>query len=254
MQFKQCLKGQPDIMNESDLLLPTETRLHLAVKLYNEGLFGIMENPNDYIKLKSQRRSPHYLDIRPGISDDKVRMLIARNMLNLALKRVRQQNEKATKLNHLYRHIAGNPEAMTSYMPKIAELGHISLLQPRAAKKETGNKIPVLGTYRHGDRVAMFNDVVTEGESVIEAVDRLVDTAALFVIDYFVVLDREEGGSSVVKEKCRDLEITPALAMSGMVHMLHAESLINNTQYDNVREYVTEYGEPQAKEILGIAT
>lgn len=234
-----------------ELLLNPETQAELTIGLYREGLFGIRENPDDYITLKSKRLSPHYLDIRPGISNIATRDLVIGSMIDLANHRVDPKGLFA--METAYDHVAGTPEAMTSYAAMLAYVTDMSLLQPRVdMAKQTGNTTPILGKYNKGDKVAEFDDVVTDGKSKIDTIKGLAQ-AGLEVVDYFVVVDREEGGAPQVKSET-DLEITPALAVSSMIRILREESLISGTQFDNVVEYMQQYGDPSAKASLGLTT
>ncbi|HSX44930.1 MAG TPA: hypothetical protein VLF39_02345 [Candidatus Saccharimonadales bacterium] len=236
----------------SELLLDPEQQLELAVHLYTEGLFGIEEDPEKYARLKSERMSPHYFDARPGISDVETRDLIIGNMVDLAQQRaIDVSKNENIQFDEIYDHFAGTPEAMTSYAAMIADQTEMSLLQPRVDLfKTTGNKTPILGRFNQGDRVAEFDDVVTDGASKISTIKALGE-AGLTVVDYFVVLDREEGGAPQVLSET-GVEITPALGVASMVKILQAEELISATQFDNVKQYIEEFGDPHAKAELGI--
>ncbi len=236
-------------MAERELVLDPKLQLDLTVDLYKKNMFGIKENPDDYITLKSGRKSPHYLDMRKGISSSHTRFAVASVLLDLAksgaIKRGCDHPHEA------YAHFAGAPEAMTSYMPKLAEIAGVSLLQPRVdITKATGNKTPVLGLYNQGDIIAAFDDVVTDGQTKIDTIQGL-GRAGLDVVDYFVVVDREEGGAPQVLAET-GIEITPALGVASMALMLRDEDLITTTQFDNVREYMSQYGDPHAQQALGM--
>jgi orotate phosphoribosyltransferase len=235
---------------ERVLLLPEEDQLNLTLFLHDQGMFGIHEDPTDFITLKSKRVSPHYLDARKGISEYESRQLVANTFIDLAEIRVDPNRDKP--LSAKYDHIAGTPEAVTSYIPSMADNYEISLLQPRVdIGKSSGNKSPILGRFNQGDRVAMFDDVVTDGKSKIDTIGGLA-TAGLVVADYFVLVDREEGGSPQVLAET-GIEIIPALAVSSMALMLSAEGRISQTQFDNVSQYLAQYGDPSAKAALGTA-
>jgi orotate phosphoribosyltransferase len=232
---------------ERPLLLPEDDQLKLALELHGNLLFGIHEDPAKTMKLKSERLSPHYLDIRPGISSFHTRQTIAGAMVMLA--RLRALSKGSEGINRTYDHLAGTPEAMTSYAATIADMVPGSLLQPRVATaKTTGNKTPILGRYQDGETVAAFDDVVTEGQSKIDTIESF-KAAGLEVADYFVLLDRQEGGAPHVTE-VTGIEVTPALAVSSMVKMLRAENQISAGQFDNVARYLDQYGEPGAKEAM----
>ncbi len=233
------------------LLLPEAEQLKLGVSLYEAGLFGIAEQPEDYITLKSGRRSPHYFDIRPGVSDVELRDDISCTMANLADAKATQRASRPVE--DVYGYYVGTPEAMTSYTAWIAYLAEMPLLQPRVDQnKVSGNKTPLLGVRKseniEGTRIAAFDDVVTDGQSKIDMIGSLT-TQGLIVVDYFVAVDREEGGAPQVLE-ATGVEITPALAVSSLVAMLHAEDEISQTQYENVVEYIGQYGDPHAQALL----
>lgn len=230
-----------------ELLLGEEQQRQLAVELFNQGLFGVAKYPEEYVKLKSNRMSPHYLDIRPGISSYGTRQLVAGTMVALADRRLVARG--FDYFHDLYHHFAGTPEVMTSYAASLADVAKMSLLQPRVdTRKVTGNKTPILGRFKQGDQVAEFDDVVTDGDSKVMTIKTL-GAAGLTVADYFVVVDREEGGVPQVLD-ATGVEITPALGVSSMVIMLCAEGLLKNRQFDNVRRYFEQYGEPHAQELL----
>jgi orotate phosphoribosyltransferase len=236
---------------EKNFVLNEETRLDMTRRLHAEGLFGIHEDPAQIKNpLKSGRLSPHYLDIRPGITPYGFRKYLATNMATLADMKARDSGSSSAR--EAYGHVAGTPEAMTSYAATLADLLMMNLLQPRVAtSKASGNKAPILGRYQPGQTVAEFDDVVTDGQSKIDTIEgfRAVD---LEVKDYFVVLDREEGGAPHVEE-VSGITITPALGVSSMVRMMAAEKMISQKQYDNVARYLDEYGEPHAQEAMNSA-
>lgn len=235
---------------ERTLHLSQEEQLRFTLMLHEQGLFGIKEDPDEYITLKSKRRSPHYLDIRPGISNYELRFRIANNMANLTSKRAQAKGFESIRA--AYDYFAGTPEAMTSYAATIADYSRMGLLQPRVdTQKTTGNKTPILGRYVEGQRIAEYDDVVTDGESKIATI-RTLGAAGLEIADYFVVVDREEGGAIEVANET-GIWITPALGVSGMATMLRAENEISSTQFDNVVEYIGQYGDPHAKAALGLA-
>lgn len=230
--------------------LHENTQLQLAAELVDRGLFGIFEDSEETITLKSGRLSPHYLDMRPGISSQDFRRLIAWDLGNLAACRASEVNE--SDAYRIYDHIAGTPEAMTSYTPGIADALNISLLQPRVdMTKKSGNKTPILGKFEPGQTVAAFDDVVTDGQSKVDTIAGF-SAAGLTVKDYFVVIDREEGGAPHVYE-ATGIMITPALGVSSMVRMLRADGRINQAQFDNVARYLDQYGEPHARETMHTA-
>ncbi len=232
-----------------ELLLSEGQQLELTMQLHERGYFGIVEDEADYITLKSERRSPHYLDMRKGISFEPFREMLGDMMEDLAHARVPASGFDYA--HEAYARVAGTPEAMTSYIPDISRAIGVPLVQPRVdLVKISGNKTPVLGEWNVGDNLAAVDDVVTDGKSKIDLINGLRGVG-LRVLDYFVVLDREEGGAGEVQE-ATGIEIVPMLSLSNMVLTLSEVGAINGVQRSNVVEYLSEYGDPVAKEALGI--
>lgn len=141
---------------------------------------------------------------------------------------------------------------MTSYAALIADRLDKGLLQPRVLQnKQSGNKAPILGAYEPEDSVALFDDVVTDGTSKIDMVHQL-RSGDLDVLQYYVLLDREEGGSPQVADQT-GIGVIPALGVSSLAVMLRDEGLMNPTQFGNVARYLTQYGEPHAQETINAA-
>jgi orotate phosphoribosyltransferase len=229
-------------------LLDEATQEKLAIRFSDQELFGVAEDPADYTPLKSERMSPHYFNLRPGIASYETRRMVGETMLTLANRKAELAGYEDVR--QAYDYFVGNPEAMTSFAATTADLAEMPLLQPRVdIDKSRGNKSPILGRYEPGAEVAAFDDVVTDGESKIMMIDFL-EEKHIDVIDYFVVVDREEGGAAQVYEEA-NLAITAALGVSRMVKILRANNRISDTQFDNVRQYLAEYGDPHTLEALG---
>ncbi len=236
--------------NGNALLLTEDEQVSLAFRLHDEGLFGIAEDPEAFLMLKSARISPHYFNAREGLSDYGTRLGITTAMSVLVQRRAAQKGFPDP--SQAYEYLSGAPEAMTSYAASVADSLRMGLLQPRVdTSKRIGNKAPILGRYIAGGRVGMLDDVVTDGKTKIDTFGSMQESG-LVIEDYFVVLDREEGGAAQVAE-VTGIDITPALGVSAMVSILHHEGRISRTQFDNVRAYMEQYGDPHARTALGLA-
>lgn len=220
-----------------------------TVRLYKSGIFGIEEDPKNFRNLKHERKSPHYFDIRKGVSSFETRQLIG-GMVN---KLVQRRATSVSGQGKHYDHFVGVPEAMTTYVVTAADNERKSQLQIRANKQKTsGNKTPIMGEYKTGDRIALFEDAITSGKSTIDEIDN-VQAEGLIVEDVFVMVDRQEGGSETIRQQT-GVNVIAGLAVAQMVDLLRAEELISETQRDNVAEYLGQYGEPRAKAVFGVNT
>ena len=81
---------------------------------------------------------------------------------------------------------------------------HGLLVRKEAKGHGTGQFVEGLGNFDTGDRVAMLEDVVTTGGSLLKACDRIRD-AGLSIVAVCAILDREEGGREKLREAGYDL-------------------------------------------------
>ncbi len=72
------------------------------------------------------------------------------------------------------------------------------IVRKEAKGHGTGQYVEGLANFRPGDRVAMLEDVVTTGGSLLRACERVRD-AGLDVAAVCAVLDREEGGREAIE-------------------------------------------------------
>lgn len=81
---------------------------------------------------------------------------------------------------------------------------HGLLVRKEAKGHGTGQFVEGLGNFSAGDSVAMLEDVVTTGGSLLKACDR-VRAADLSIAVVCAILDREEGGREKLQEAGYDL-------------------------------------------------
>ncbi len=78
------------------------------------------------------------------------------------------------------------------------------LVRKEAKGHGTGQYVEGLGNFEQGDKVAMLEDVVTTGGSLLKACTRVKD-AGLNIVTVCTILDRQEGGREILKEAGYDL-------------------------------------------------
>ena len=160
----------------------------LVAKSYREG---------DFV-LASGRRSDYYFDCRVTALHAEGSWLIG------------------TLFNHMLREmdIKGVGGMTMGADPLVAATTVISheqgrplhglLVRKEAKGHGTGQFVEGLGNFSTGDRVAMLEDVVTTGGSLLKACDRIRD-AGLSIVAVCAILDREEGGREKLREAGYDL-------------------------------------------------
>lgn len=78
------------------------------------------------------------------------------------------------------------------------------LVRKEAKGHGTGQFVEGIANFRPGDPVAMLEDVVTTGGSLLKACRRIQD-AGLEIVAVCAILDRQEGGREILKEAGFDL-------------------------------------------------
>jgi len=113
--------------------------------------------------------------------------------------------------------VGGVPVGAYSIVAAIALISHlegkpIPAFIVREEAKEHGTKSKIEGHLKEGSRVAMVDDVITTGGSLMRAI-KTVEAADCKVVKIIVLLDRNEGGSGKLKQEGYDftalLSITP---------------------------------------------
>lgn len=132
-------------------------------------------------KLKSGLISPIYLDLRQLVTHPTVMRLVAK--------------EYATVLNkYKFDRLVGLPYAALPIATAVSLEMNRPLIYPRREAKQYGTKALIEGAYQKGDRVAIIDDLVTTGETKVEAIEKL-KAAGLEVVAIVVLIDREMGAT-----------------------------------------------------------
>ena len=210
-----------------------EKRVWEEEKLFLMKQVGILLIKNDAIKfgdyiLTSGKRSPYYIDLRLTISSP-----ITMDWIANALTRITIQEIGKDKIDK----ILGVPTAGVPFATVVSQKLGIPLIYYRQARKEHGVRKKIEGILERNDRVLVVDDLITTGESVIEAAEVVRDQGGV-VNELVVLLDREQGG----KDKLRASRIEPHVLfkISDAMTWLHNVGLIEDRIYETVQEYTKE--------------
>lgn len=133
--------------------------------------------------------------------------------------------------------LAGVPEAGTPLASMAAyKLGR-RLIQPRKVVKDHGTKSSVEGAYEAGDRVILIDDLITKGDSKLEAIDQ-VKSAGLEIEGFIVLIDREQGGLDLVRKAGYTIEA--ATTITALITALRDQGKISSEQYDTVINFIKD--------------
>jgi orotate phosphoribosyltransferase len=202
-------------------------------KLFLMKQVGVLLIKNNAIKfgdytLASGKKSPYYIDLRQTISSPITMDWIANSLSRIVLNEIGR--DKVDR-------ILGVPTAGVPFATLVSQKLDIPLIYYRQARKEHGVRKKIEGLLGRNDRVLIVDDLITTGESVIEAAEVVRDQGGV-VNELVVLLDREQGGP----ESLRASRVEPHVLfkISNAVNWLHAVGLMQDEIYQTVVKYIEE--------------
>lgn len=131
--------------------------------------------------------------------------------------------------------IAGVPEAATPLAAAIGyKLGR-KLVQPRKVVKDHGTKSSIEGDFNEGDNVILVDDLITKGDSKIDAIEQ-IESAGLKLRKFIVLVDREQGGMKMVQDSGHSIEA--AFTITELMDTLLGLNKITKDQHSQILEFV----------------
>lgn len=212
-------QAKPNIENDAsicDVWLPDVGVLNhhpqqdLMLKLYDLGciIFG------NFVQA-SGATFPYYIDLRKIISNPQV--------FNQVLKAY------AEILQHLnFDRIAGIPYGSLPTATGLALRLHCPMIFPRKEVKAHGTRRLIEGDFQPGETVAVVDDILISGKSVMEGAAKL-QSAGLKVQDIVVLIDHEQG----VKDRLRENGYRghSVFTLSEITETLYQAGRINQEQF-----------------------
>jgi orotate phosphoribosyltransferase len=210
-----------------------EKRVWEEEKLFLMKQVGILLIKNNAIKfgdyiLSSGKKSPYYIDLRQTISSPITMDWIGNSLTRIILNEIGKD-----KIDR----ILGVPTAGVPFATVVSQKLGLPLIYYRQARKEHGVRKKIEGILERNDRVLVVDDLITTGESVIEAAEVVRDQGGV-VNELVVLLDREQGG----QQKLRTSRIEPHILfrISDAMTWLHTVGLIEDKVYETLKRYIEE--------------
>ncbi|HQU32360.1 MAG: orotate phosphoribosyltransferase [Planctomycetia bacterium] len=149
-------------------------------------------NEEPIFKLVSGRMSNYYINCKTTTLDPEAMLLIGHLFYNKV---------KALHINAIGGLTLGaDPIAFATAMVSGMQDDAINAFVVRKKAKEHGLMKWLEGNIREGDRVVIVDDVVTTGQSTIDAIDHARESK-LNVLKAIALVDRQEGGRENIERK-----------------------------------------------------
>lgn len=196
---------------------------HISLSLIRNSALKI----GDYI-LHSGKKSPYYVDLRQSISDP-----IAMDWIGNSLARIVINEIGKAKVDK----IMGVPTAGVPFATIVSQKLSIPMLYYRKERKEHGVRKKIEGNMERNDRIVMIDDLITTGQSVIDAAEAARDQGGI-VSELVVLLDREQGGQDHIRN--RSIEPHVLFDISEAFGWLKEVKLLDSNDYEVIMNYIKE--------------
>lgn len=189
-----------------------EKEIEMAIESDRERLLDLMVKEKALIygdfKLSSGKRSSYYFDGKMISLHPEGAYLIGRIMCNLL------GDCQVDAVGGLG--VGADPLATSIAIVSHLEGKPISAFIVREQRKEHGTQKQIEGRCPKGGRLAIVDDVITQGTSILKAIEA-VEAQGCKVVKVIALLDRREGGSEQLKKKGYDFTSLFSTDVTGKV-------------------------------------
>lgn len=115
---------------------------------------------------------------------------------------------------------------------------NVPLIYPRKETKAHGTKAAIEGEYQRGERVIVIDDLVSTGETKVEAIDKL-KSVGLEVVAIVVLIDREMGAKKFLNDLGYEFEAV--VGLNRLLPMWRQLNAITEEQAENVKQFLSQF-------------
>jgi len=195
--------------------------------------FAIFLHQNDIIKfgdftLASGKKSSYYIDLRLVASFPHIFRKMTKNLQKLVSKKIGLDNFDSLVSVPTGGLVIGSALAIETVKP---------LIYVRDKPKDYGTTKSIEGKIFSGMKVVLIDDVITTGNSVINAIKQLKD-AGLSISDVYVIINRLEGANNTLElEKVNLYQLTDVLEITTI---LFQEKLVSKEILDKINNQISQ--------------
>ena len=139
--------------------------------------------------------------------------------------------------------IAGIPTAGTPFSTALSLLMHRGQVSPRMQAKGHGVGDLVDGDFHDGQTVLLVDDLITEADSKLRAID-ILQRAGLIVQNIAVLIDREQGGRQ--RLEAAGYKVHPVFTVTEVFSYYLAAGESTPAAHDQVMQYIDDQAENHA--------
>jgi len=195
--------------------------------------FSIFLHQNDIIKfgdftLASGKKSSYYIDLRLVASFPHIFRKMTKNLQKLISEKTGLDNFDSLVSVPTGGLVIGSALAIETVKP---------LIYVRDKPKDYGTTKSIEGKIFSGMKVVLIDDVITTGNSVINAIKQLKD-AGLSISDVYVIINRLEGANNTLElEKVNLYQLTDVLEITTI---LFQEKLVSKEILDKINNQISQ--------------
>jgi len=195
--------------------------------------FSIFLHQNDIIKfgdftLASGKKSSYYIDLRLVASFPHIFRKMTKNLQKLVSEKTGLDNFDSLVAVPTGGLVIGSALAIETVKP---------LIYVRDKPKDYGTTKSIEGKIFSGMKVVLIDDVITTGNSVINAIKQLKD-AGLSISDVYVIINRLEGANNTLElEEVNLYQLTDVLEIATI---LFQEKLVSKEILDKINNQISQ--------------
>ena len=195
--------------------------------------FAIFLHQNDIIKfgdftLASGKKSSYYIDLRLVASFPHIFRKMIKNLQKLVSEKTGLDNFDSLVSVPTGGLVIGSALAIETVKP---------LIYVRDKPKDYGTTKSIEGKIFSGMKVALIDDVITTGNSVINGIKQLKD-AGLSISDVYVIINRLEGANNTLElEEVTLYQLTDVLEIT---KILFQEKLVSKEILDKINNQISQ--------------